>query len=111
MAGPGTGIADRSLVEVRRVLADGELSAVEVTEAALTRAERFAEHNLFITAPPERAREAAAAADRAWATGGPLGPLHGVPITVKDNIDVDAARRSVPCYLADLTARHPSLRL
>jgi Asp-tRNA(Asn)/Glu-tRNA(Gln) amidotransferase A subunit family amidase len=87
-AGPGTDVADLSLVEVRRVLADGELSAVEVTEAALSRAERFAGHNLFITALPERAREAAAAADRAWATGGPLGPLHGVPITVKDNIDI-----------------------
>jgi aspartyl-tRNA(Asn)/glutamyl-tRNA(Gln) amidotransferase subunit A len=88
MTGPGTGVAELPLVEVRRVLADGELSAAEVTEAALSRAERFAEHNLFITALPERAREAAAAADRAWADGGPLGPLHGVPITVKDNIDI-----------------------
>ncbi|WP_433286304.1 amidase [Pseudonocardia sp. CA-142604] len=81
-------MADLSLVEVRRALAAGELSAVEVTEAALERGERFAGYNLFITALPEQAREAAAAADRAWETDGPCGPLHGVPITVKDNIDV-----------------------
>jgi aspartyl-tRNA(Asn)/glutamyl-tRNA(Gln) amidotransferase subunit A len=77
-----------SLVEVQRALAAGELSAVEVTEAALARGEHFAAHNLFITALPGQAREAAAAADRTWATDGPCGPLHGVPITVKDNIDV-----------------------
>jgi aspartyl-tRNA(Asn)/glutamyl-tRNA(Gln) amidotransferase subunit A len=81
-------VADLSLVEVQRELAAGELSAVEVTEAALARGECFAGHNLFITALPEQARQAAAAADRAWATEGPRGPLHGVPITVKDNIDV-----------------------
>jgi aspartyl-tRNA(Asn)/glutamyl-tRNA(Gln) amidotransferase subunit A len=81
-------VEDLSLVEVRRALAAGELTAVEVTEAALARGERFAGHNLFITALPEQARQAAAAADRARATDGPQGPLHGVPITVKDNIDV-----------------------
>ena len=47
-------MAELPLIGVRRVLADGELSAVEVTEAALRRAERFAEHNLFITALPGR---------------------------------------------------------
>ena len=88
MVGPGVDVAELTLVEVRDALAAGEASAVEVTEAALARAERFAGHNLFITALPENAMLAAAAADRARASGAPLGPLHGVPITVKDNIDM-----------------------
>jgi aspartyl-tRNA(Asn)/glutamyl-tRNA(Gln) amidotransferase subunit A len=88
MAGAGADVADLTLVQVRTALATGDLSAVEVTEAALDRAERFAGHNLFITALPEHALHTAAAADRLRASGAPLGPLHGVPITVKDNIDM-----------------------
>ena len=88
MAGTGADVAALTLVEVRDALAAGDLSAVEVTEAALARAERFAGHNLFITALPDNAMRAAAVADRARASGAPLGRLHGVPITVKDNIDM-----------------------
>src|SRR3954463_16571621 len=36
----------------------------------------------------ESARAAAADADAATQAGGPLGPLHGVPFTVKENIDL-----------------------
>src|SRR3954454_25353586 len=88
MAGTGVDVTELMLVEERDALAAGDLSAVEVTEAALARAERFAGHNLFITALPDNAMRAAAAADRARASGAPLGRLHGLPITVKDNIDM-----------------------
>ena len=73
---------------VRDALAVGELSAVDVTEAALARAERSARHNLFTTALPEDPMRAAVAADRAQVSGASLRSLHGVPITVKNNIDV-----------------------
>ena len=36
---------------------------------------------------PEQVRAAAAAADERRAGGGPLGPLHGVPLALKDNLD------------------------
>ncbi len=38
---------------------------------------------------PERARKRAKAADRALAKGDVWGPLHGVPMTVKESYDVD----------------------
>jgi aspartyl-tRNA(Asn)/glutamyl-tRNA(Gln) amidotransferase subunit A len=82
-------IRSLTLLEVRDAIASGALTSVEVTEAALEQAERFdASHNLFTTYAPELARSMAAAADTALASGAPLGPLHGVPVTIKDNVDV-----------------------
>lgn len=81
-------LTDLTLVGIRRALACGDVSAAEVVEAALERADRFAGSNLFVTPLADRARDAAAAADRARASGAPPGPLHGVPVTVKDNIDM-----------------------
>ncbi len=77
------------LIEVRDRIAAGELTSVEVTEATLEQAERFGEsHALFTTYAPELAREMAKAADAHQASGKPLGALHGVPIGVKDNVDI-----------------------
>lgn len=77
------------LIEVRDKIAAGELTSVEVTEATLEQAERFGEsHALFTTYAPELAREMAKAADAWQAAGNPLGALHGVPIGVKDNVDI-----------------------
>lgn len=77
------------LVEVRDRIASGELSSAEVTEATLLQADRFAaSHNLFTSYAPELARRMARVADDAFAGGQLLGPLHGVPIGIKDNIDV-----------------------
>ena len=78
-----------SLIDVRDKIASGELTSVEVTEATLEQAERFGQsHALFTTYAPEMAREMAKAADEARAAGKPLGALHGVPIGVKDNVDI-----------------------
>lgn len=67
----------------------GRLSARQATESALA---RIAAVNPAINALPdvmaEEATKAAAAADEAQAHGKPLGPLHGVPITVKVNVDL-----------------------
>ena len=86
-------ITSLSLIAARDALAAGELSAKAATEAALARAERFNDsHKLFITLTPEAALAQAQSADAARAAGRSLGPLHGVPITVKDNIDVAGVR-------------------
>ena len=83
-----TQIRALTLIEVRDAIARGELTSEAATKAALEQAQRFdADYALFITLTPELAMEQALAADRARQQGQSLGPLHGVPITVKDNID------------------------
>ncbi|MBV8888246.1 MAG: amidase, partial [Alphaproteobacteria bacterium] len=75
--------------ELARRIAAREVSPVEVTDAVLARAEAL-EPTLNMFAWPQfgAAREAAKAAEAAVMAGAPLGPLHGVPITVKDNVAI-----------------------
>jgi len=60
-------------------------SAVELTASAIARIERYnPKLNAFITVTAERAIERARQADSELAAGRDRGPLHGVPIAVKD---------------------------
>lgn len=99
-------IVSLSLIEVRDKLASGELSAEAVMAANIAQAERFADFNLFLTFLPEAAMEEARAADKALAEGRLLGPLHGVPFHVKDNIDYAGVRTSAGSKV--LEARKPA---
>ena len=66
----------------------GETSALAYAEALLAQAARCAGLNAFIHLDPEQVRAAARAADaRRAADPGSLGPLHGVPLALKDNLD------------------------
>ena len=66
----------------------GRFSAVEATEAALARMEATNPAlNAVVDPLPEEARRAAEAVDATRAGGGALGPLAGVPVTVKVNVD------------------------
>ena len=75
--------------ELARAIARGERSSVDVVNAHL---ERIAAVNPAVNALTavlaDSALETAREADRRVAAGGSLGPLHGVPVTIKDNIDV-----------------------
>ena len=72
-----------------RRLREGDLTAAEVIEACLRRIEADdARLNAFIRVMADEARRGAAAADRELAAGRDRGPLHGVPIAVKDLIDI-----------------------
>ena len=67
----------------------GEVSSREVIDAHLARIEQVNPHlNAVVRVLADEARTAADAADRARANGDHLAPLHGVPFTVKENIDV-----------------------
>ncbi|MEL6984357.1 MAG: amidase, partial [Actinomycetota bacterium] len=82
-------LLNRSMIDIRDSIAQGATSAVEVTDAAIAQAVRFDDdHNLFLTLAADEARSSAKAVDDARAAGEPLGPLAGVPITIKDNVDV-----------------------
>jgi len=79
----------RSAADLARLIASKQVSAREVVEAHLARIERVnPEVNAIVRVLAEEARTAAAAADRKLAAGEPVGLLHGVPCTVKENIDM-----------------------
>lgn len=70
-----------------------ELSSVELVDAFLSRIERVNPAiNAIVTLDPERARAEAKRADQILASGAPVGPLHGLPMTVKDAFEVAGMR-------------------
>ncbi|WP_440763856.1 amidase [Natronorubrum sp. DTA7] len=76
-----------------RAIRDGEYSPTEVVESVLERIhERNDRTNAFVTVTDELAHEMAEEAERAIADGEPLGPLHGVPVAIKDLDDVEGVR-------------------
>ena len=78
----------------------------ELVAAVLARAEATNEHLNAITLPLyEQATTEAAAADQAVASGDKLGPLHGVPVTIKENVDMAGLPNTngVPAF-ADMMA-------
>jgi len=76
-----------SAVEIAARVREKEISPVEVTEAFLARIDKLNPTiNAYVTLTPELAREAAKRAETALMTGAALGPLHGVPFSVKDLI-------------------------
>ena len=79
----------RPAADVARMLRRKELSSRELTEALLARIEAVNPGlNAVVQLRAEQALAEAAAADEAAARGGALGPLHGLPMTVKDSFDV-----------------------
>ena len=68
-----------------QLYAKGEASPIEATHAALVRAEVVqAGCNAFVRIEHEAAMAQAALAEQRWQAGKPLGPLDGVPTTIKD---------------------------
>lgn len=77
-----------------------KLSAVEITTAVLNRAAALEPRlNAFAYLAAEEAMGAAEAADRALANGEPIGPLHGVPATIKDHEAVRGMPMEYGTYL------------
>src|SRR5918992_1494893 len=82
-------ILTQPATEVARMLSGRELSSRELTEAQLARIEAVNPGlNAVVELRGEQALAEAAAADDATARGGQLGPLHGLPMTIKDSFDV-----------------------
>jgi amidase len=79
----------RSAVELAAMIRDREVSSREVVQAHLDRIEAVnPQLNAIVRLLPDEALAAADTADQVIAGGGMTGPLHGVPCTVKENIDV-----------------------
>ncbi|HWD00342.1 MAG TPA: amidase [Candidatus Sulfopaludibacter sp.] len=79
--------------EVAAALRSRQISAVELTEAAIARVDRLNESlKAFITVTAESARHRARQADEELAAGRDRGPLHGIPMAVKDLFHVKGVR-------------------
>jgi aspartyl-tRNA(Asn)/glutamyl-tRNA(Gln) amidotransferase subunit A len=75
-------------VEMARLVASRELSPVELVQAHLDRIDGANERVNAIVVRADDALDRARDAERAVTSGAALGPLHGVPYTIKDSIDV-----------------------
>jgi aspartyl-tRNA(Asn)/glutamyl-tRNA(Gln) amidotransferase subunit A len=86
----------RSLAALAATLRERRLSPVEVVNTLLERIEsEDAKLNTFITVLPERALEEAARAEKEMLAGKYRGPLHGVPVGVKDLICTEGVRTTM----------------
>ncbi len=79
-----------SAVELAAAIRSKEVSSVELTEMYIDRVERYDDKiNSVVVKDFDRGLEAAKAADDALANGGDVGPLHGVPMTIKEAYDIE----------------------
>jgi len=79
---------DLDAVAARRAIGARELSPVELVRSCIARIEAVDPAvNAMVARDFERALTAARAAERALMNGAPLGPLHGLPLGVKDLVD------------------------
>ncbi|MGC2856346.1 amidase [Novispirillum sp. DQ9] len=80
-----TDITDLSARALRALIGRRAVSPVEVAESALARVAAVNPAlNAIVTLDPDRLRREARAAEAAVMAGRPLGPLHGIPVVVKD---------------------------
>ena len=84
---------DLSAVEARRLIGRKALSPVELLESCLKRTEAVNPAvNAFVALDTDRARAAARRAEDAVSRGEELGPLHGLPVGIKDLEEVGGLR-------------------
>lgn len=82
-------LADLSAAELVRLVGAGKATATAVVEASLERIERRNPGlNAFSVVLTDQARAEAARLDEERADGAPVGPLHGVPVAIKEELDV-----------------------
>jgi len=91
---------DFKIFELSQRLRRREISSIEITRQCLTRIERRdSALNAFITVMGESALEEARAADVALARGEWRGPLHGIPVALKDLIDTAGVKTTAASAL------------
>lgn len=88
-----------SASQIREAYRNGETTPTEVFDvvARCIRSEEFGTvtHSPFAATRFDAAREAAEASDARWERAEPLGPLDGVPVVVKDHLDIAGMRTGI----------------
>ena len=93
-----------SALELIRAYRTRELSPVEAMTSVIERVEAFEPHiHATWLYAPGRALEGARASEARWAKGEPIGPLDGVPVTVKDNIATRGEPTPIGTAASDMT--------
>ena len=90
-----------SAADLAAAVSRKKISPVDVVDAVLARIEKLERLNAYVTVVADGARKAARAAERAvMKKGARLGPLHGVPFSVKDLVITNGVRTTfgTPLY-------------
>src|SRR6201996_1198034 len=82
-----TKLHELGVADAAAAIRTGATTAEALADALLARVAAHKSLNAFITVEPDKVRAAARAADQQRASGATLGPLHGVPLALKDNLD------------------------
>jgi len=103
-------LCDLTVAGAASLISNKELSPVELTQAILNRIDDVGDKlSAFVSVHHEEALEIAKAAEAMMKVGYRLGPLHGVPIAIKDNISLAGRVTSAGSkILADKTAANDS---
>ena len=82
-------------------IADKSTKAVDLVQAALDQAEKFKDHNVFISMNAEKALERAKEIDEKIARGEEVGKLAGVPYALKDNYSSHDGNTTAAAHILD----------
>ena len=95
-------LAELSLAEVSARIRSGRVTSTQLTEACLARVATYnPKLNCFITVMREQALVQARGLDAEQSAGRLRGPLHGIPIALKDNIDTADVRTTAASAVFD----------
>lgn len=84
-----TQLSYKSANELAQMILNKEISSAELLEYYISRVEKFnPDINAIIVKDYENAKKAAVNADDLLSKGDIMGPLHGVPMTIKDSYDL-----------------------
>lgn len=91
--GTNESLARLSLAEAARLVEEKEVSPVDLVESSLERIAAVDERlNAYIAVYEDEARQVAKACETMIVAGHKLGPLHGIPVGIKDNIGLKGLR-------------------
>ncbi len=106
-----TDLEEATIAELQAAMESGDLSSVELVDFYIRRIEALDQRgptvNSVLALNPQ-AREIARNRDRERRSSGPRGPLHGIPILLKDNIDTHDRMQTTAGSLALVGAPAPS---
>lgn len=106
---PATPLWQWTATEIARAIRHKAISSVEATQSVLDRIEQVNPRlNAIINLMTDKALLQARQADELLARGTLLSPLHGVPVTIKDNVDVKGERNTNGGVFRNRVSQHDS---